>query len=154
MGDIRLKLPKHSLLSVTIITAICSMAFGCFMGMIGLVPGIILGTLIYLGIGAISGTWYWNKCRKIYSQLLSQGLSEKEALLKTSKETYPNFTENAHFRIIDKFNDIDLFINFYAGAALKSDDSEERVVKILKYTSVNHYGGDKYKTITDPKAFD
>ncbi len=130
------------------------MAFSFFMGMIGLVPGIILGTLIYLGVGAISGTLYWNKCRKVYSQVLSQGLSEKEAFLKISKETYPNFTENAHSRIIEKFNDIGLLVNFYAGAALKSDDSEERVLKILKYTSVNHFGGDKYKTITDPKAFD
>ena len=154
MGDIKLKVPKHSLLRVTIITTICSVAFSFFMGMIGLVPGIILGTLIYLGIGAILGTRYWNKCRKVYSQLLSQGLSEKEAFLKISKETYPNFTENAHFRIIEKFNDIDLLVNFYAGAALKSDDSEERVLKILEYTSVNHFGGDKYKTITDPKAFD
>lgn len=154
ISDIKLKLPKHSLLRVTIIISICSMAFSFFMGILGLVPGIILGTLIYLGIGAILGTRYWNKCRKVYSQFLSKGLKEKEALLKISKRTYPNFTENAHIRIIEKFNDIDLLVNFYAGAALKSDDSEERVLKILEHTSVHHFGGDKYKTITDPKAFD
>ena len=154
MSDIKLNLPKHSLLRVAIIISICSMIFNFFMGMLGLVPGIILGTFIYLGIGAILGTRYWNKCRKVYSQFLSEGLREKDALLKISKETYPNFTENVHIRIIEKFNDIDLLVNFYAGAALKSDDPEERVLKILEYTSVNHFGGNKYKTITDPKAFD
>lgn len=154
MRDIKLILPKHSLLRITVTTSICSMAFSFFMGMLGLVPGIILGTLIYLGIGAISGTQYWKKCRKVYSHFLSDGLSEQEALLKVSKTTYPNFTKNAHFKIIEKFSDIDLVVNFYTGAALKPDDSEERVLKILKYTSVNHFGGDKYKTVTDPKAFD
>lgn len=154
MNDLRLKLPKHSLLRFIIITTICSVTFGFFMGIIGLAPGIILGTLIYLVIGAILGTRYWNKCRKFYSQLLTQGLSKKEALLEISKVTYPNFTEDTHFIIIEKFNDIDLLVNFYTGAALKSDDCEERVLKIVEYTTVNHSGGDKYKTITDPKAFD
>lgn len=154
MLDLRLKLSKQSLPRFIMVTTICSMAFGFFMGMIGLVPGIILGTFTYLGMGAVSGTQYWNKCRKIYSQFLVQGLSEKEALLKISKGTYPNFTEKVHVRIIEKFNDIDLLVNFYVGAALKSDDSEERVFRIVEYTTVNYFGGDKYKTITDPKAFD
>lgn len=154
MNDLRLKLRKHSLPKFIIITTICSMVFGFFMGLIGLVPGIILGTLIYLGIGAVLGIRYWNKCRKVYNQFLAQGLSEKEALLKLSKGTFPNFTENVHVRIIEKFNDIDLLVNFYAGVALKSNDSEERALKIIEYTTVKHFGGDKYKTITDPKAFD
>jgi len=130
----------------------CSGVLYFFFGWIGFIIGISIAIILNMIIFSVLGMRYWNNCRKLYDSLISNNYTKEEALTEISKRAHPEFHLRTHRQIINKFNDIDFLVNFITGALPgdnKTDD--EFALEILDDTSIQYFGGDRYKVITKRK---
>jgi len=117
--------------------------------LIGIIVAISLAVIAHFIIKSIKGARYWTKCEKDFESMIANGYSKEEALLQISKARYPELDESTHIEIVNKFNDVHLLVNFLTSGLIdvvKLDD--EVALEILRNTTIEHYGGYKYKVRT------
>ena len=127
---------------------ICTCIFLYFFGWIGFVLGIPIAILLNMIIHSILGVRYWNNCRTVYESLIAKNYTKNEALIEISKSAHPELSLSTHTAIINKFNDLNLLVVFLTGALPPSDNDNEFALEILNRTSIQHFGGDRYKVVT------
>ena len=135
---------------IAFLLIICSGILYFFLGWIGYILGIPIAILLNMTIFSVMGVCYWNNCRKVYESMISENYTKNEALLEISKRAHPEFHLNTHHQIVNKFNDIDLLVNFITGA-LPGDNktNDQFALEVLENTSIYPLGGNKYKVITN-----
>ncbi|MDD5488628.1 MAG: zinc ribbon domain-containing protein [Candidatus Omnitrophica bacterium] len=112
---------------------------GFFYQMWGIVGGIIafpIAVFVNMSIGATQGVRLWNQCRKDYSLLRVNGYPKEEALLTLSQSFHPELSKNIHSQIIQKFDSVDLLVNFFTGALPENKREEASAVNILNRTTI------------------
>lgn len=127
---------------------ICICIFFYFFRWIGYILGIPVAILLNMIIHSIIGVRYWNNCRDVYESLMAKNYTKNKALMEISIGAHPELSLNTHTKIIDKFNDIDLLVNFFTGALPPGNNRDEFASEILDNTSIQHLGGDRYKVVT------
>jgi len=121
-----------------------------FFGWVGFVIGIPVAVIFNMIIFSAMGLRYWNDATTLYNSLMSKEFTKDEALAEISKRAHPEFQLSTHHQIVSKFNNIDLLINFIAGALPGGNKTDDQfALEILKNTSIYHQGGNKYKVVTD-----
>ncbi len=121
-----------------------------FFGWIGFIIGIPIAIILTMIIFSVMGVRYWNNCRRLYESLISNNYTKDEALTEVSKRAHPEFQLNTHHQIINKFNDIDLLVNFITGALPGDNKTDDQfALEILENTSIYHQGANKYKVVTN-----
>ena len=110
-----------------------------------IILGIIATIFIFSTIRAIKGAGYWKRCEKEYANMISNGCSRETALLTISGKRHPELTMDTHLEIIQKFNDLPLLVNFFEGALPDGDLDDEYALEILRNTTIECYGVDRYK---------
>lgn len=138
-----------------IILAYCIVGILAFLGwkyfwIVGLIVGIVLGTLTYMLVVSMRGVRVWNTCEKDYQFLMAKGWPRQEALLIISKSFNNKLSDNFHQKVVDKFPDLNQLVVFYTGALpenTKTED-EEWAIKCLEKTRVEKQHSGTYKAIT------
>lgn len=130
---------------------ICIYIFLYFFGWIGFILGIPIAVFLNMIIDSIIGVRYWNNCRIVYESMIAKNYTKDEALIEISESAHPELSLSTHTAIINKFNDLGLLVNFMTGALPSGDNDDEFALEILDNTSIQHFGGDRYKVVTKRK---
>ena len=132
---------------------VCAWVFYFFWGWIGFILGFPAGFFLTGIVHAFAGKRYWNDCIAVYQSLLANNYTEEEALMKISQSAHPELSNNTHAKIVDKFHDINLLVMFFTGALPPHNNNrDERTLEMLNCTSIQHFGGDRYKVVTKWKS--
>lgn len=127
---------------------VCICVFIYFLGWFAFILGIPIAIFLNRIIVSMLGVRYWSSCRTAYESLIAKNYTKNEALIEISKSAHPELSLSTHTEIINKFNDIDLLVNFITGALPSGNNDDEFALEILYNTSIQHFGGDKYKVVT------
>ena len=119
-----------------------------FLRWFGYLVGIPIAIFLNMLIHSVLGVRYWNNCRTIYESLITQHHTENEALLEISRNAHPELSLDTHTAIIDKFNNLDLLINFMSGALPPGNNTDEFALEVLNNTTIQHLRGNRYKVVT------
>ncbi len=122
-----------------------------FFGWVSFILAIPITFLTNMMIVSVMGVRYWNKCKTVYESLIAKNYTKNEALIEISKSAHPEFSLSTHTAIINKFNDLDILVNFFTGALPSGNNDDGFALEILNDTSIQHFGGDRYKVVTSRK---
>lgn len=139
----KIKPPNTYRYLLPILLVICISVFLYFFGWVGYIIGIPVGFLLNMIIHSIIGVRYWNNCRTVYESMIAKNYTKNEALKEISKSAHPELSLSTHTAIIDKFNDLDLLVNFITGALPPDDNDDKFALEILDNTLIQHFGGDR-----------
>jgi len=145
--------PPNTVHYFLLISCVCTFSLLYFFGWIGLLLGPLIAIFFSIAMDSILGVRYWNNCRTVYEFLIAKKYTKNQALIEISKSAHPELSLDVHSKIITKFNNIDLLVNFLTGALPAGRSNDESALEILNNTSIQHLGGDKYKVITERKWF-
>jgi hypothetical protein len=126
--------------------------FWQFWGIIGVLIAIPVAILTNMIIGSIQGVKCWNQCSKDYNALCRDGMGHEDAMIEISKSFYSDVDLDTHKKIISKFNNIDLLVNFYTGALPETRHSDSEILLYLKHTFINKLPSGQYRVKTDRSA--
>jgi hypothetical protein len=112
------------------------------------IVGIVVCALLFMLFKTIRGVRYWKRCEVEYANLLSNGYSKEEALLTISTQRHPELLMDTHKAIIEKFGDLPLLVNFIEGALFDAELSDNFALEILRDTTIQYQGPNKYKVRT------
>lgn len=147
----KIKPPNTFRYLLPILLVICISVFLYFFGWIGSIIGIPIAFLLNMIINSIMGVRYWNNCRTVYEFLMAKNYTRNQALIEISKSAHPELSLSIHTEIINKFNDLDLLVNFITGALPPGNNDDDFALEILNNTSIQHFGGDRYKVVSSRK---
>ncbi|HUU87945.1 MAG TPA: hypothetical protein VMX17_09340 [Candidatus Glassbacteria bacterium] len=147
----KIKLPNTFRYILPFLLVICPLFVYCFFRWIGFILGIPIAILLNIIIHSILGMRYWNNCRTIYESLIAKNYTKNEALIEISKSAHPELSLSTHTAIINKFNDLNLLVIFITGALPPGNNDDEFALGMLDHTSIQYFGGDRYKVVTKRK---
>jgi len=118
------------------------------MVVIWVIVGVVVAIFVFMVIKSVRGVSYWKRCEIEYANLVSNGYSAEEALLTISIKRHPELSIDTHKAIIEKFNDLPLLVNFFEGALPSIELDDEITLEILRDTTIQVLGPDRYKVRT------
>jgi len=110
--------------------------------------GVAVAIILFMVIKSVYGVKYWKRCEIEYAKMISNGYSNEEALLMISTQRHPELSVDTHKMFIDKFNDMPLLVNFFTGALPDNKLDDEFALVILRDTTIQRLGADRYKVKT------
>jgi len=99
-------------------------------------------------VKSMRGVSYWKRCETEYANMISHGYSAEEALLTISTKRHPELSMETHKAVVDRFNDLPLLVNFFEGALPDTNLDDETALDILRDTTIQYLGPDRYKVRT------
>ena len=106
--------------------------------------------IIKVTLTTTKGKRYWDYCEKRFRELVAQGHSRKDALIRISKERHPELDDQVHDKIVEKCPDVTRLANFIYnvldfrpawqsgyGRKLSNDEAEA----LLECTTISAGGG-------------
>jgi hypothetical protein len=118
--------------------------------------GLPMGFLLLMAYGTVLTWRSVERQRRLYFELLSQGLSPVDALVQVSNMRHPELSPQTHLRIINAFPDIDRFIGFMEYAAdfgKKRLLRDKEVLALIASTEIVYQGASFYAARIDRKRF-
>lgn len=113
-----------------------------------IIVGVVVVIFLLMVIKSIRGVRYWKRCEIEYADMISDGYSKEEALLTISMQRHAELSIDTHKAIIEKFDDLPLLVNFFEGALPSVELSDETALEILRDTTIEYLGPNKYKVRT------
>lgn len=114
-----------------------------------IIVGVVVAVFLFMVIRSIRGVNYWKRCETEFVEMTSSGHTTEEALLAISMKRYPELSIDTHKLIVNKFNDLPLLVNFFEGALTSTRLNDESALKILRYTTIQRMGPNRYKVKTE-----
>ena len=118
------------------------------MVVIWVIVGVVVAIFVFMVIKSVRGVRYWKRCEIEYAKMISNGYPKEEALLTISMKRHPELSIDTHKAIIEKFNDLPLLVNFFEGALPSIELDDEITLEILRDTTIQVLGPDRYKVRT------
>lgn len=115
---------------------------------IWVIVGVVVAIFLFMVIRSVRGVHYWKRCETEYVEMISSGYTTEEALLTISMKRHPELSIDTHKAIINKFNDLPLLVNFFEGALPGTKLDDEVALEILRDTTIQRLGPDRYKVRT------
>lgn len=111
--------------------------------------GIVAFCIIKVVMSIFKGKRYWDYCERKFDELLAQGYSRRNALIKISKERHPELNNAVHEKLVDKCPDVTRLVNFIYNAlemgqiwekTHKKKLTNEEAQALIKFTTVSEGG--------------
>ncbi len=115
---------------------------------IWVIVGVVVVIFSFMCVKSMRGVSYWKRCETEYTNMISDGYSAEEALLTISTKRHPELLMDTHKAIVDKFNNVPLLVNFFEGALPDTNLDDETALEILRDTTIQYLGTDRYKVRT------